>query len=61
MLTAQASHQPPPALPAGFGTAVILAIMLGIFMMAFYAISLGQVALRQRSVFGAIGDGMIAR
>lgn len=59
VLTAQASHQPPPALPDGFGIAMVLAIVLGFIMMAFYAISLGQVALRQRSVFGAIGDGMI--
>jgi hypothetical protein len=34
-------------------------VVLGIFMMGFYSISLGQVALRQRSVFGAIGDGLI--
>jgi hypothetical protein len=36
-----------------------LFMVLGLFMTAFYAISLGQVALRRRSVFGAIGDGMI--
>ncbi len=59
VLTAQASHQPPPALPHGFGIAIALFVVLGIFMMGFYAISLGQVALRQRSVFGAIGDGLI--
>ena len=59
MLTAQASHQPPPTLPHGFGIAIALFVVLGIFMMGFYSISLGQVALRQRSVFGAIGDGLI--
>jgi len=59
VLTAQASHQPPPALPHGFGIAMALFMVLGLFMMGFYAISLGQVALRHRSVFGAIGDGMI--
>ncbi len=60
VLTAQANHQPPPmGLPDGFGIAVTLFVLLGLFMMAFYAISLGQVALRQRSVFGGIGDGII--
>lgn len=60
VLTAQANHQPPPtALPDGFGTTMALFMLLGLFMMAFYAISLGQVALRQRSVFGAIGDGIV--
>lgn len=60
VVTAQANHLPPPtALPAGFGIAVALFMVLGLFMMSFYAISLGQVALRQRSVFGAIGDGLI--
>jgi hypothetical protein len=60
LVTAQANHQPPPmTLPAGFGTAVALSMVLGLFMMAFYAISLGQVALRRRSVFGAIGDGIV--
>lgn len=60
LLTAQANHQPPPtALPDGFGIAMALFMLLGLFMMGFYAISLGQVALRHRNVFGAIGDGMI--
>ncbi|MHB1273727.1 MAG: hypothetical protein ACYCZD_13340 [Rhodanobacter sp.] len=59
VLTAQAKHQPPPmALPGGFGITMALFMVLGLFMMAFYAISLGQVALRGRSVFGAIGDGI---
>lgn len=60
VLTAQASHQlPPTALPDGFGIAMALFTLLGLFMMSFYAISLGQVALRRRSVFGAIGDGLL--
>jgi MFS family permease len=59
VLTAQASHQPLPGLPHGFGIAMTLFVVLGLFMMGFYAISLGQVSLRQRGVFGAIGDGMI--
>ncbi|WP_267221983.1 hypothetical protein [Dyella silvae] len=59
VVTAQASHQAPPALPPGFGIAVALFMVLGIFMLGFYAISLGQVALGRRSVFGAIGDGLV--
>lgn len=60
VLTAQANHQPPPmALPDGFGIAMALLMVLGLFMMGFYAISLGQVALGRRDVLGAIGDGMI--
>jgi hypothetical protein len=59
-LTAQASHQPPPtALPDGFGTVMALFMVIGLFMSAFYAISLGQVALNRRNVVGAIGDGMM--
>jgi hypothetical protein len=60
VLAAQANHQPPPtALPDGFGIAMALFMVLGLLMMGFYAISLGQIALRRRNVFGAIGDGMI--
>ncbi|RDI96860.1 hypothetical protein DVT68_19825 [Dyella solisilvae] len=59
LVTAQAAHQPLPGLPQGFGTAVALLLVLWLFILGFYAISLGQVALRQRSVFGAIGDGMV--
>jgi hypothetical protein len=59
ILTAQAEHLPPPtALPDNFGTAIALCMMAGLFMMGVYAISLGQVALRRRGVFGAIGDGL---
>ena len=60
VLTAQANHQLPPlGLPPGFGITMALFMVLGLFMMGFYSISLGQVALRRRSVFGAIGDGLI--
>ena len=59
LLTAQVSHQPPPALPHGFGTAFALGALLGLFMMAFNAIALGQIALGRRSIFGAIGDGAV--
>jgi hypothetical protein len=53
VLAAQTNHQPPPGLPAGFGIAMTLFMVLGLFMMGFYAISLGQVALGRRSVFAA--------
>ncbi|GLQ94438.1 hypothetical protein GCM10007901_33900 [Dyella acidisoli] len=60
VLTAQANHQPPPAtLPDGFWIAVLLIMVLGIFVMGFYSIGLGQVTLGNRSVFGAVGDGVI--
>lgn len=57
VLAAQASHQLPPALPGGFWTALALFLVFALWMTGFYAISLGQVALNRRSVFGAIGDG----
>jgi hypothetical protein len=54
-MTAQANHQlPPTALPDGFGITFLLFMVLGIF-----SISLGQVALGNRSVFGAISDGFV--
>jgi len=59
VLAAQASHQLPPTLPAGFGLALGLFVVLGLFMIGVYAISLGQVALGRRSVLGAVGDGMV--
>lgn len=50
-LTAQANHQlPPTTLPNGLGVTAVLFMVLGLFMMGFYTISLGQVALRHRSV-----------
>ena len=53
--------QPPAitALPPGFGRAMALAVVLGLWMLGVYSIGLGQVALGGRSVFGAIGDGVI--
>ena len=60
VLTARANHQPPPAtLPDGFGITFLLIMLVAIFMIGFHSIGLGQVALGNRSVFGAIGDGMI--
>jgi len=58
LLTAQSNHLPPPTtLPAGFGTALTLLVVFGIFMLGFYSIGLGQVTLRRRRVFAAMGDG----
>ncbi|RUL71054.1 hypothetical protein [Dyella choica] len=60
VLTAGANHLPPPTgLPDGFGITFLLLAVLGIFMMGFYSISLGQVSIRDRGVFGAIADGAI--
>lgn len=59
VLSAQANHQLPPGLPQGFGTAMALATVMGLFMMGFYSISLCQVALRRRGVLNAIGDGLM--
>lgn len=56
-MNAQAAHLPPPALPGGFWIAMALFAVLGLFMVGFYAVSLGQVALNRRSVSGAIADG----
>lgn len=57
-LAAQANRELPPSLPGGFWLAVALLMVFALFMMGFYAISLGQVALNRRNVFGAIGDGV---
>lgn len=60
VLAAQANHEPPPTtLPDGFGITLLLVVVFGIFMMGFYSIGLGQVTLRNRSVFGAISDGVV--
>jgi hypothetical protein len=55
VLAAQAIHE---LLPGGFWIAMALLMVFGLLMMGFYAISLGQVALNRRSVFGAVGDGI---
>jgi hypothetical protein len=59
VLAAQANHLPPPGLPQGFGIAMALLTVMGLFMMGFYSVSLGQVALRGRGVFNALGDGFL--
>ena len=59
LMVAQANHLPPPPVPSGFGIMMALLALVGLLMLGFYAISLGQVALGGRSVFGAIGDGAV--
>lgn len=59
VLTTQAHHLAPPGLPQGFGIAMALFTVMGLFMMGFYSVSLGQVALRRRGVFNALGDGFL--
>lgn len=59
VIAAQANHLPPPGLPAGFMVFLALFTVLWLFMMGFYAISLGQVSLGNRSVFGSLGDGLV--
>jgi hypothetical protein len=57
-ISAQFNHQPPAvALPSHFGITFSLLMIVCMFLGGVYAISLGQVALRRRSVLGAIGDG----
>lgn len=58
-LAAQTNHVPPPGVPQGFGIVIALSMVVGLLMMGFYSISLGQIALRGRPVFSAIGDGLI--
>jgi hypothetical protein len=60
VLSAQANHLPPPTtLPDGFGITLLLIMVLFIFMMGVYSIGLGQVSLRNRNIFAAIGDAFI--
>jgi hypothetical protein len=60
VLNAQANHQPPPtALPDGFWITFLLFTVIGLFVTGFYSIGLGQIALGNRSIFGAIGDGVM--
>lgn len=60
LLNAQAHHQPPTmAFPSHFGAVFALIMVLALFMMGVYSISLGQVALHRRSILGAIGDGIM--
>lgn len=63
MQTMQASMAgtPPAAManiPDGFGIAFVLVLVIGLFGYAVQAIGLGQIALRQSSVPGALTDGI---
>lgn len=52
--------QPPPTeLPAGFALGTSMAWVLALFSYAVQAVGLGQIALRDRGVFGALADGVI--
>lgn len=47
-----------PALPQGFGTAFAMFWIVSLFGYAVQAIGLGQIALAQRGIGGALGDGL---
>lgn len=59
VLASQTSHATPPGLPPGFGIAMALLSVMGLYMMGFYSVGLGQVALARRSVLDALGDGFL--
>ena len=64
VLSAQmaASTGSPPALPTlpdGFGAAVGLSILFGLFFQGAYAIAFGQIALSDRGLGGALSDGFM--
>lgn len=59
VLAQQGTHTLPPALPSGVGLAVLLLILAALWLTGVYAISLGQVALRNRGIGGALADGMV--
>lgn len=56
-VSAKAQHLPPPSLPSGFGVSLLLGALLALVLTGVHAIGLGQVALQQRGVLGAVGDG----
>ena len=58
---AASAGSPPtlPALPGGFGAAVGLSILFGLFFQGAYAIAFGQVALSDRGLGGALSDGFM--
>lgn len=57
---AAAPGTPPviPPLPDGLGTVIGLGLLLMMFLGGVYSIGFGQMALTQRSVGGALADGM---
>lgn len=48
-----------PPMPSGLGTVLGLAFILGMFFNGAYAIAMGQVALRGRSIGQALRDGLL--
>jgi len=48
-----------PPLPDGIGAVVGLIILFGLFMQGLHAVAFGQIALTDRSVPGALGDGFM--
>ena len=47
------------ALPSGFAMAMSVVWVLGLFFYAVQALGLGQIVLRRRGMFGALGDGVV--
>lgn len=59
-LTVRTHYQlPPAALPYSFWVTLLVAIAISVFMMGVHAIGIGQITFRQRSVLGAISDGIL--
>lgn len=48
-----------PALPSDFALVFALLIVVMLWLMGVYSIAIGQVALRGRSIVGAVTDGML--
>ena len=59
VLQASMAGAPPPmaALPEGLGIATLLMVVIGVVMYGVQAIGLCQIALRDRGILAALGDG----
>lgn len=59
VMQASMAGAPPPmaALPEGLGIATLLAVVIGVVMYGVQAIGLCQIALRDRGILPALGDG----
>lgn len=53
-----AGVQAAPTLPGGFGAALVIMWMVGLFGYAVQSIGLGQIALRASGIGGALADGV---
>ena len=49
---------PPTSLPSGFGTVMVVMWVIGLFCYAMQSIGFGQIALRDRTIVGALSDGV---